>query len=192
MTETAAVLPDCLPAGRPTQPTAGRAALALAPAAAPALRLLAVPASEPPFDDEVVSRPTLRLVPAPVHRLVRALPAPVDGLTGKGDLPDARPFAQALVQRLLEVCGGVRPVPQLQRDTTPGLYAELERALLHRPRTAGPRPGARDVRSVHVQQPTFGVAEVCATVRRGDRWGAIALRLEAVHGRWRCTRMTGV
>ena len=188
MTETAAVLPDCLSAARPDLPSAGRQA----PPAGPALRLLAVPASEPPYDDEVVTRPTLRLVPATEHRLVRVMPASDDGRSEPDDLPDARPFAQALVQRLLEVCGGVRPVPQLQRDTTPALYAELEQALLRRPRTAGPRTGARDVRSVHVQRHCDGVAEVCATVRRGDRWGALALRLEAVHGRWQCTRMTGV
>lgn len=185
-------------AGRVGKPTA--APLALVRRELPALRLLPAPASEPPYDDELPAGPRLRLVPPPTvppgHRhhapglpLPRAAPAlrtPTD------DLPDARPFARALVQRLLEVCGGVRPVPQLQRDTTPALYADLERALTRRRRPSGPRPSTRDVRSVHVQERPDGIAEVCATVRRGDRVGALAMRLEGVQGRWLCTHIQGV
>lgn len=156
------------------------------------LRLVAAPQSEPPYDDQLSSPPVLRLV-APLSAgpppLRAVLPAP---RTSTGDLPDARPFALALVQRMLEVCGGVRPVLQLQRDTTPQLYADLERNLTRRARATGARPSSRDVRSVHVQQRPDGVAEVCATVRRGDRVGALALRLEAVHGRWLCTQLQGL
>lgn len=177
---------------------------ALAREGLPALRLLPAPTSEPPFDDERAPRPVLRLVPAPlvpvpapsrrppVRSLLLPEAAPRRTRTATDALPDARPFAQALVQRLLEVCGGVRPVPQLQRDTTPGLYAELERALTRRPRPTGPRPSSRDVRSVHVQERPDGVAEVCATVRRGDRICALAMRLEGVQGRWLCTQIHGV
>ncbi len=98
------------------------------------------------------------------------------------------------MQRLVEVRGGLRPVPQLQRDTTPGLYADLERALVRRvrPGPAAPRATGPDVHSVHVQTRPDGVAEVCATVRRGDRLGALALRLEGVRGRWLCTSVTGL
>jgi hypothetical protein len=43
------------------------------------------------------------------------------------------------------------------------------------------------VRSLHVSEPADGVAEVCALVRRGGRSTAVALRLEGMDGRWKCT-----
>ena len=49
----------------------------------------------------------------------------------------------------------------------------------------------RALRSVHVQPLPGGVAEVFATVRRGTRYGALALRLELVDGGWRCTALEG-
>ena len=53
-------------------------------------------------------------------------------------------------------------------------------------------PGVRQVLSVHVQDRPDGVAEVCATVRDGERARALALRLEALHGRWTCTLLLGL
>jgi hypothetical protein len=47
------------------------------------------------------------------------------------------------------------------------------------------------VRSVHVQERPEGVAEVCATVHRNGRAGAVALRLEGRNGAWRCTELVG-
>lgn len=177
--------------------------------ALPALRLVPAPVSEPPYDDELPPGAVrLRTVPVPLQapglplRLVPQLPdpgaepereapwgpprTPLDGLA------PPRPFAHALVQRLIEVLGGVRPVGQLQRDTSPELYARLERYVAARPRTTGPRPTGRAVRSVHVQARPEGVAEVCATVLRGTRAGALALRLEGVGGRWCCTELVGL
>lgn len=112
--------------------------------------------------------------------------------TPLAQLPAPRPFAHALVQRLLEVQAGLRPLSQLQRDTSFELFTELEQTLPRRPRQAGPRPSRRDVRSVHVQAREDGVAEVCATVHRGGRSTALALRLEGVGGAWRCTALLGV
>lgn len=183
----------------------------------PALRLLPAPVTEPPYDDERSAAPVLHLVPAPVAAPVlvpvpdavpvpvaaaaaaaQACPVPTGGdggapaRTPTADLSCPRVFAHALVQRLLEVSAGVRPLSQLQRDTTPELYAELERALTARPRATGVRPTSRDVRSVHVQERPDGVAEVCATVRRGARAAALAMRLEGAQGRWLCTELLGV
>ena len=86
----------------------------------------------------------------------------------------------------------MRPLPQLQRETSVALYSDLERVLSARPRTAGLRPSSRDVRSVHVQERPDGTAEVCATVRFGQRFGALALRMEEIQGRWRCTALVGL
>jgi hypothetical protein len=174
------------------------------------LRLLPAPPCEPPYDDELTApahRPGLHLAPAPVGgqgltlRLVPRGGCPLPAVDADDDepartplsqLPPARPFAAALVQRLLEVLAGLRPVSQLQRDTSFELLGELELALTGRPRATGPRPTPRDVRSIHVQARDDGVAEVCATVRRGGRAAALALRLEGVDGAWRCTELVGV
>lgn len=173
--------------------------------ALPALRLLPVPVSQPPYDDELPAPPAARTTPlgplralAPVPlRLVPDLPPALDDddvplRTPTSALPPARPVAHALVQGLLEVLAGVRPVSQLQRGTTPELFEQLERVVHSRPRTAGSRPVTGAVRSLHVQQRPDGVAEVCATVRRGPRMAAIALRLEGVGGQWCCTQLAGV
>lgn len=179
--------------------------LALVPAL-PVLRLLPVPVSEPPYDDELPVRlvspaapplgPLRGLAPPPL-RLVPSLPLPSEDEDGPvrtpaSDLPPARPVAHALVQGLLEVLAGVRPVSQLQRGTTPELFLQLEQVVHSRPRPGGTRPVTGAVRSLHVQERPDGVAEVCATVRRGPRLAALALRLEGIGGRWCCTELAGL
>jgi hypothetical protein len=178
----------------------------------PRLRLLPVPPSAPPYDDELPPRagrpsglaapigPLRDLAPCtPPLRLVPDLPPavaddeePRTSRTPTASLPPARPVARALVQGLLEVLAGVRPISQLQRGTTPELFAQLELAVHSRPRTSGARPGSGDVRSLHVQEREDGVAEVCATVRRGERMAAVVLRLEGLGGRWTCTELSCV
>lgn len=173
----------------------------------PTLRLVPAPLNSPPYDDELACAPALRLtpLPAPVVRPLRAVPPPIapDPTKDVDDwcrarrtptalLPASQPFARALVQGLLEVLAGVRPVKQLQRDTTPELYTVLEKTVGRLPRGAGSRPGARAVRSLHLQESPEGVVEVCATVERGVRAGALALRLEGLDGRWRCTALVGL
>jgi hypothetical protein len=168
----------------------------------PALVLLPVPVSEPPYDDEVDRRagPRLALVPAaaaPVGPL-----ASLRGLSRLGPpltlvppvAPSAppRPVARALVQGLLEVLGGVRPVTQLRGRTSPDLYADLEDLVHSSPRPVGTRPSTGAVLGLHVQQSTPGAAEVCATVRRGQRAAALALRLELDGGAWCCTAVAGL
>ena len=180
--------------------------------ALPALRLLPAPSHQPPYDDELPVASVLRLVAPPlvapplvVPPSLRVLPTPAGEAgdldvelwlaarrTPTAELPAALPFARALVQGLLEVLAGVRPLRQLQPDTTPELYAVLERAVSRQRAPAGPRPGGRAVRSVHVQEHPEGVVEICATVQRGLHAGALALRLEGLDGRWRCTELVGV
>lgn len=173
------------------------------PSTAPTLRLLPVPVCEPPYDDELPPRPAssrppigpLRRLP-PLLRLVPDLPADDEEQlrprTPASDLPPAQPVARALVQGLLEVLAGVRPLSQLQRGTSVELYARLEEQVVRLRRTDGPRPLTGAVRSLHVQHRDDGVAEVCATVHRGRRTAALALRLEGVGGRWCCTELDGV
>lgn len=163
-----------------------------------AFRVVPAPTSAPPYDDERVEPPVLRLVP-PLALVSPPPPVPFDDAawlaserTPTAELPAAEDFARTLVQALLEVLAGVRPISQLRRDTTPELYLRLRTLVRCRPWTSGPRPDRRAVRSVHVQQRPEGVAEACATVRRGVRLAALALRMEGVDGRWQCTDLVGV
>ena len=170
----------------------------------PSLVLLPVPVSEPPYDDEpgpgdrprpvLVTRAAASVGPLRALTPLRLVPPLVEKLSPAPlvELPSVRPVAQALVQALLEVLAGVRPLTQLRRRTTPELYEQLE-ALVHAtPRVTGARPGSGAVRSVHVQEPAPGVAEVCATVRRGTRAAAVALRLEHADDGWCCTSVDGL
>lgn len=165
------------------------------------LRLLPVPVSEPPYDDEVEasggeqsSRP---LGPLRTHARLSLVPDLDEEQQSRrstplGDLPPARPVAHALVQGLLEVLAGVRPVKQLRGTTTLEMYDRLEQHLRSTPRPTGARPGGGAVRSLHLQERPEGVVEICATVHRGLRPSALALRMEGVNGRWACTQLDGL
>lgn len=160
-------------------------------------RLRPVPALEPPYDDEVDAhpRPVLRLV------VEAALTLPFDerpaagGVTtedtvfaarptARQDLPDPTRWTARLVQATAEVLAGSRPLQQLRPWTDERVYLQLTGRLRRQgPVTTAP---AR-LRSVHVSEPRDGVAEACAVLGQGPRSRAVALRLEGVDGRWRCT-----
>lgn len=149
------------------------------------------PRREPPFDDELpdAHQPTRfdqRLPfarPAPV---VTRLPLAVRGRS----LPDPAPWAHRLLVSLIESAAGRRPLRQLTALLTfpvlRGIGTDFERSA----RAGSPHWLHRaSVRSVRASEPSAESAEVCATVQTGARVRAIALRLEAKDGRWRCTRL---
>jgi hypothetical protein len=113
--------------------------------------------------------------------------------TPRADLPEPKPWAGRLVQAIVEVTSGVRPVSQLVRWTTTDVYATMQRRIAHSEllsqRAAGGRRVGAIVRSIHIDEPRDGVAEVCAVVQHGARCRAIALRLEGFDGRWQCTAL---
>lgn len=111
--------------------------------------------------------------------------------TPRADLPDPRLWGGRLVQAMLEVDAGVRPVAQLRRWTSDTVYTRLRRRS-HRShflqsRSPQTQPGRVWVRSLRVCEPADGVAEVSAVVHQGSRIRAVAVRLEGTDGRWRCT-----
>jgi len=137
--------------------------------------------------------------------------------TSRSGLPEPGPVAAALVRAMLEVFAGRRPVQQLMGRTSDAVYANLlARAGRRRGRyaaardpftgSAGQRPsgpapagapagcaaGVPRLSSVRVSEPADGVAEVSAVVRHGERARAVALRLEGMDGRWRCTALSVV
>ncbi|RJK95414.1 Rv3235 family protein [Vallicoccus soli] len=180
---------------------------------APRPRLLPVPRSEPACEEQRAWTATPYRRPATQGTLALAFtlpsgapavpPAPrlaaVPDEDDEGprptptcELPDPAAWSGRYVQAALEVLAGERPVTQLVRWTSARVYADLQRRALAAG-TAGPgarRGGPRcAVRSVHVGAPADGVAEVCAVVARAGRVHAVALRLEGLGGRWRCTAL---
>ncbi len=108
--------------------------------------------------------------------------------TATADLPEARGWAGRFAQALVEVLAGDRPLPQLVRWTSTGVYDEVA-GLIAGPGVARSDASRGVVRSVHVSEPADGVAEICALVRRGARSTVVALRLEGLDGRWQCTAL---
>ena len=170
--------------------TATISTAALIPLAAIAY-LRPAPPREPGFDDEVggaqLAGPLDRRLPFasprchPTAHTASALPR---------TLPDPAGWAHRLLVGIIETAGGRRPLQQLSAMLSPavaaGLAADFERAAQ---RNAAHWTHAATVRSMHATEPADGVAELSATVLAGRRVRAVALRLEACEGRWRCTRL---
>jgi hypothetical protein len=109
---------------------------------------------------------------------------------GEPSLPEPAAWARQLLIGIIETANGKRPLHQLSgllsHSVATGLGADFERAA---------RAGLRHwthmahVRNVRASVPAPGIAELCATLRAGARVRAVAMRLEAREGRWRCTRL---
>lgn len=173
-------------------------------APAGAQRFLARPAPrrEPPFDDELSGRhlslagpldqplPLDGLAPsAPSAMRLRAEPDPFAVRpTGRQELPEPAAFARRLVIGVVETATGRRSASQLRHHTSPTVQAGLARDAGRISRLgSNDRPAA--LHSLHITEPADGVAEVAAVLRVGDRFRALALRLEGLDGRWRCVRL---
>ena len=159
----------------------------------PALRVVPAPPCAPPYDDEPGTVPLLRLVAVPEEPFVLDETAWfTEDRTPAAELPDATAFTGRLLQALVEVLAGVRPLTQLRMQTTVELYAEIKERLDAGRVVRGGTPQTRAVRSVHVQVRAEGVVEGCATVVRSGRLTAVAVRLEGFGGRWVCQEVEGL
>lgn len=132
--------------------------------------------------------------------------------TSRSCLPEPGPWAAHFVRAAVEMLAGRRPMGQLRRWATLPAVAGVESAAR---RGSGQHPDESAVRaaptgstspatsanptnsaksaklgdalhSVHVSEPADGVAEVCAVIRQGRRYRALAARLEGLDGRWQC------
>jgi hypothetical protein len=171
--------------------------MTVAVATRPSLRVLPMPALDPPYDDERDPSPpttvgTLALSFSPVAdalplRLVPpALPRPP--AADPAGPPNVREWSARLTQAIVEVFVGARPAAQLSQVTTLDVLHQLER-WSGRFATRGESTQQPRVVSVHVCEPGEGVAEACATVDTGPRRRAFALRLETNGARWQCTAL---
>ncbi len=119
--------------------------------------------------------------------------------TSRSALSDPAEQARSLVVAVLEVLGGRRPLQQLMPHLDEAAYESVARQLaasLRRPPDSGPAAepsptgGTRNrlgIGTPRVCEPADGVAEVTLVVRWGGRVRAVAMRLEGIDGRWRCT-----
>lgn len=105
---------------------------------------------------------------------------------GPGEPPHAvpPPPVRILLRGLLEVLSGWRPAAQVALRVSPEIAAEL----LDRPRrrSATPPPAVLRTRVLRVADD---VVETCAVLRRGQRCGALAMRLEFGSRGWLVTRL---
>jgi hypothetical protein len=161
------------------------------------MSLSPAPRREPPFDDELPARhlrliashePQLPFEELPRHSRAADQDAFAAQLTGRGALPDPESFGRRLLVAVFEALSGRRPLPQLGRFLSPGVYTalatDLDRA---RPDDVWRKPAV--MRSIRVCEPADGVAELAAVVQTGPRYRAVAVRLEGLDGRWRCVRL---
>lgn len=133
------------------------------------------------------AQPRLDLRPAGAPE-VHVSAAEVADLVAAG-LPDARAWGTALATTVLEVVTRRRPPLQLSRWLAEDVLAALVLQLPRRRSPAGPPSGPAMLRSVRVQHPAAGVAEVTVHARVASRPLPLALRLEAHGTRWLCTAL---
>ncbi|QZY30031.1 Rv3235 family protein [Nocardioides coralli] len=106
-------------------------------------------------------------------------------------------WAHRFTQAAVEIAGGDRPVAQLLRWTTPGVYQDLARRaqLVRAAAVRDPRSPARiqqvrpQLASLHTCWVDDETAEVSARVRYGRRSRAVAVRFEHLAGRWQAVAL---
>ena len=108
------------------------------------------------------------------------------------ELPDPGPWVARLARAVAEVSVGERPPGQLTRWVARDELARLARRGTHVARhpSARAKQGVsrlRTVRAVRVCPVAPGIVETSAVLVGGERAQAIAIRLEAVAGRWLAT-----
>jgi hypothetical protein len=165
-------------------------------------RIKPAPRREPPYDDELTGRqlgligPLDRQLPfdtvdptAPsMLRLRESADQFATQATGRDQLPELAVFARRLIIGIIETATGRRAAAQLSQHTAPAVQTGLARDA-GRIRRLGTAQRPATLHSIHLNEPADGVAEVAAIVRIGNRFRAIALRLEGLDGRWRCVRL---
>lgn len=135
----------------------------------------------------------LPAVPPPTRHLRLVTPAAAPTGHDQGDrprLPAPGPWVARLAPAILEVVAGERPPGQLMRWVSRDNYATLVRrhaAALRHPAGKDRPPQCRRVRSVRICAVSAEAVEACAVVQGAVRARAVALRLEAVRGRWLAT-----
>lgn len=175
-------------------------------------RRIPLPASGPPFDDELPGddaafgrrrddHPWTRRPSVPPTQGALALSFSLPGgvpaepeassqlrlltaTTPAESLPDPTRWTARLAQAIVESLYGPRPIQQLIRWTDDRVYRGL--AQLAAGRAPGTRHVAPQLRAVRVCRVTDRIAEATVVVQIGPRCRSLALRLVADESRWVC------
>ena len=102
-------------------------------------------------------------------------------VSARPTLPDPVAIARALALAICEVEAGLRSASQPERICHPSLWEAVANRIQ---RAGGPPVSGASVLRIQVQELTPGLVDAVAVVRRDQRAVFIALRLEAVPGRW--------
>jgi hypothetical protein len=135
-----------------------------------------------PLDLAVVPRTSLPLIS-------------VGGPTGgPRNLTALETWIGQIVQAIVEIVGGDRPLTQAVRWTSPRVYQQLGRRTSHLGKVGAYAPGVGRVQRVRprvtgVTSSTIDetIVEAAVTIRTGPRARAVAVRFEQVDARWICT-----
>lgn len=166
-----------------------------APLAAPRVRLLAPrdPTTAPIAAGPAAQTPPTLAARVAVLRATDRSPVleAVDEDRGPEPTADPAHVARAIAHAVVEVLLGRRPVTQLARWVTPGVYETLQGRAALTARVLGGRTSGRGaaVRRVRVCAVEPHVCEAGVVVDDGVRVRAVALRLETHRGTWRTTSL---
>ncbi len=119
---------------------------------------------------------------SPAHRISAGSPR-----TRRHLLPDPRQPTERLAQVIVEVLAGARPAGQLAGLASLDVLRFLARGAGRLGASQGAPVQLPVVTTVRICEPVDGVVEASAVIRTGTRVRALALRLEGIDGRWRCT-----
>lgn len=100
--------------------------------------------------------------------------------------PDPVRLIRLAARAYLEIEAGRRPLSHLEPLLAPGLVVRLAASL---PRGRSPGPAVDAVRTVRCSQPSEDTVDGVAVVRRGQRVGALSIRVERHRGSWRIVEL---
>ncbi|BBH16502.1 hypothetical protein Back2_07890 [Nocardioides baekrokdamisoli] len=113
---------------------------------------------------------------------------------GRGPHTELEVWIGRVVQAIVEIVGGDRPLTQAVRWTSPQVYKQLGRRTAHLGRVGAYTPGVGRVQRVRPRvsgvrssASADGIVEAAITVRTGPRARAVAARFEQAEDRWICT-----
>ena len=124
--------------------------------------------------------------PAPVPSRVRAIPSPY---AKRGPLGDPTPLVCTVAKTALEIALGADGIDHLARWITPTLRTVLLRQQSLSRRAGYTVRGNVSIARVRLCRVSATAVEVGVVATEGDVAHALALRLEAVSGRWLVTAL---
>lgn len=132
--------------------------------------------------------PVLAPVPVRAPRAARTNPVPAAYLK-RGPLGDPTPLVCTVAKEALEIALGANGIDRLARWITPTLRTSLLRQQSLSRRASYATRGQVSVARVRLCRVSATAVEAAVVATEGDVAHALAMRLEAVSGRWLVTAL---